>query len=96
MILSALGHGKASARTKRHIAAELGISTREVEEAIQQARLDGHPIISGDNGYYIGTADEARACADRLRSRAIHQLETAQALTATAERMSAGPLSLGL
>lgn len=87
-ILSALHHGRASARTKKYIATELGISTREVEEAIQKARLEGAPIISCDAGYYLGTAAEAKSCADRLRARAIHQMETAQALSKTAERLA--------
>jgi biotin operon repressor len=82
----------ATPQTKRVLAEKLGTSSREVELEVQDARLRGVPIISDSDGYrYAQTPQEARQCAARLRSRAIRQMETAQALDRAADKM---PLSL--
>ena len=84
----------AQPQTKRQLAEKANTSAREVELEINELRLAGYPICSNSDGYYIGTAAEVRACADALRSRAVHQMETAQALTKTAEAMEASPLAM--
>lgn len=72
-------------QTKRVLAEKLGWTTRDVELAIQQARLDGAPICSTTDGYWLGTPEEVAACARRLRHRAITQLLTARALRRAAQ-----------
>jgi biotin operon repressor len=67
-------------QVKRVLAEKLGVPTREVEALVQQARLDGVPIVSSSDGYWLGTPAEVADCAERLRNRAIHQLLTARAL----------------
>jgi biotin operon repressor len=74
--------------TKRALAEKLGVSTREVEAAIQEARLDGAPILSSADGYWLSQDPaEIRACASRLRDRAITQLRTASALGKAADEL---------
>jgi biotin operon repressor len=92
MILAALGF--TSPRTKRQLADATGWNTRDVEAAIQQARLEGAPICSDERGYWLGTAEEVRACADRLRRRYVTQAVTARALRRTARRLEAAQMSL--
>jgi biotin operon repressor len=66
----------------------LGLSIRQVQSALQSLRLEGKPVLSDGDGIRMAqTADEARACADALRRRAIRQLLTARALRRTARRM---------
>ena len=77
-----------SPQTKRELASKSGYSVRDVELLIHAARLEGVPIVSNSDGYWLGTAAEAKSCADRLRARAIHQMETASALSKTAERLA--------
>lgn len=76
-----LRYGAANARTKKHLSQDLGISQRAVELLIHAARLEGAPIISTSDGYHLSDDPaEIRACARRLRSRAVHQMSTAAAL----------------
>lgn len=80
----------ATPQTKRVLASKLGTTTREVELAVNAARLDGLPVISSGDGYRLGaSAAEVDACALRLRRRAINQLLTSRALRNTARRMAA-------
>ena len=88
-VLHVLGTGRAAALRKVDIARRLGIPTRQVEAEIQQLRLNGEPIVSDDHGYWLGTPEEVRVCADRLRRRAGHQLVTSRAMRRTASRMAA-------
>ena len=87
-VLYALGHGPANARRKIDLAHSTGLPTRTVELEIQHLRLEGHPICSDENGYWLGTVEEVEACARRLRSRYINQAMTARALRKTARRMA--------
>jgi hypothetical protein len=76
--------------TQKDIAKACDMEVRDVQQAILELRLAGHPIISTADrrGMRLAqTADEARACADALRRRAIRQLLTARALRRTARRM---------
>lgn len=85
-------------RTKREIAALSGIAVRDVEQLIQQARLEGAAVISDGDGYRISTDPaEVAACADALRRRLATQYLTTRALKRTARRMTeARDLTLGL
>lgn len=61
------------------LAERMGVSEREAQDAVQHARLQGEPIVSGNPGLWIATSDaEALAWCERQRSRAIHLMESAQ------------------
>lgn len=76
-------------QTKRELAERMGIPTREVEAAIQQARLDGKPILSNGDGYWMtDDPEDVRKMAARLRRRASTIHDTATALAATAEKLA--------
>jgi hypothetical protein len=80
--------GKDAAITYAELAERLSIPRRSVEEAVRQMRIDGIPLITGNDGVWAAeTAQEARNMAERLRTRAIHQMETAQALDRAADAM---------
>jgi biotin operon repressor len=89
-ILDAIPTGRPNALRKADIARRLGIPTRQVEAEIQKLRLDGEPVVSDEHGYWLGTPDEVRDCANRLRNRAGNQLLTARKMRQTAERMREG------
>ena len=75
-------------QTKRVLAEKSGYSVRDVELLIHAARLEGVPIVSSADGYWLSAnGAEIAVCADRLRRRAINQLLTARALRRTARRL---------
>ena len=85
-----LNNSRAHARTIGELSESLKVSRREIEAAVQSARLDGVPIVSGSEGLWIAsTAQEALEAAQALRRRAITQLVTARALRAAGKRMAA-------
>jgi biotin operon repressor len=87
MILEALTN---IPQNKRVLAEKLRTTTREVELAIQAARLEGHAILSNSGGYYLSTdPEEIRRCAERLRNRSLTQMKTASALWKSADKMPA-------
>jgi hypothetical protein len=94
-LLTLIGASAAEARTIGHIAEHAGVSRREVEAAIQAARLDGHPIVSGDRGVHLAqSAQEARSAANALRRRYITQAIVARAMRRAARRMAAAEAQL--
>jgi biotin operon repressor len=77
-------------QTKRELASKSGYSVRDVELLIQAARLEGAPICSSADGYWLATRwQDVETCHRRLRRRATNQLITARALRRTARRMEA-------
>ena len=87
-MIARLGRGRDAAVTYGELAERLGIPRRSVEEAIRLARHDLHPIVTGNEGAWLAeTPQEARRAAQALRDRAIHQMETAQALDRAADAM---------
>ena len=88
-LLSALGNSEAHARTYGEIAESAGVTRREVEQAVQDARLSGLPIVSSGKGLWLGTDAEALAWCERAHARAIHQLETVKGVRAGVERRGA-------
>ena len=83
-----------SATSLSELAEKMGVSRREAEQAVQDARMAGEPIVSGPRGLWIGSDAEALEWCERARSRAIHQLETVQAVQRGVERRrGAGQLS---
>jgi predicted DNA-binding transcriptional regulator YafY len=73
-----LNNSRDHARTIGELSESLKVSRREVEQAVQDARLDGVPIVSASEGLWIGTDEEALAWCEKQRSRAIHLMESAQ------------------
>jgi biotin operon repressor len=84
-----------SPQTKSVLASKAGWNVRDVEAEIQRLRLAGVPIVSNSDGYWLAqTPAEARQCAERLRNRAIRQLETAQGLDRAADNLERARLTL--
>lgn len=82
-----LSVGRDNAVTIGDLAELLSLPRRTIEAAVQDARLHGVPVISGNEGLWLAeTPQEAREAAARLRSRAIHQLDAVAALERWAER----------
>lgn len=78
-LLDAIPVGRQNARTKRELAAAMGMSTRAVEAEIEALRKDGKAPICSDSqvGYWRPqTVDELEQNVDRRRARAINQLTT--------------------
>ena len=90
-----LNIGRDHARTIGELAEALNVPRRTIEEAVQSARLDGVPIVSGSEGLWLAqTPQEAHEAALALRRRAIHQLVTARALRRAGDAMQGTPLTL--
>ena len=85
-----LNRGRDAAVTIGQLQERLGVNRRIVERSIEELRANGRPICSDAGGIWIAdTADEVRACADRLNRRLVTQYRTVRALRATAARMRA-------
>lgn len=83
-----LPNGEVRAVTLSALAERLNVSRREVEQAVLENRLAGLPVCSSSKGLWLTTSpQEAREQAQRLRSRAIHQMETAQAMERAADAL---------
>lgn len=95
-ILRYVGSSQDTAVTLSAIADAAGVSRREVEQAIQQARLDGIPLITSGRGVWRAqTPQEAREWVKAQRSRAIHLMESAAGVERWADQQdSAGQASL--
>lgn len=86
-----------SPQTKRELADKSGYTIRDVELLIHAARLEGVPICSNTDGYWLSQdAAEVRQCADRLLHRLSVQAATAHALKATADRLEGEPKTMAL
>ena len=85
-----LNNSRAHARTIGELAEALRVSRREIEAAVQAARIDGVPIVSGSEGLWISDSpEEVARAAESLRKRLVTQYATVRALRATARRMAA-------
>lgn len=77
-------------QTKKELADRMGVPQRTVEASVNEARHEGHPILSDSDGYRLtDDPEEVATMARRLHRRSTHVHETAQALEQTAERMRA-------
>ena len=88
-VLSRLGHGADAARSIGEVQEELGWTRRQVELAVQQLRLDGHPVASGAAGVWLGDVADMEATYRYLRGRIESQAITAWAVRATLRQMRA-------
>lgn len=83
--------GRDAAITYGDLAERLNIHRRMVEKAVRQMRLDGIPVITGNDGAWVATSpQEAREQAERLRARAIHIMEPAAVLERWADEQESG------
>lgn len=65
--------GEANAISNKQVAVLAKCTPREVRRLVEQARQEGEPICSCDNGYFIAeTADELR----RMLKKHYHQINT--------------------
>lgn len=78
--------GRENAITYGELAERLNVQRRSVEKAVRDMRLNGIPVITGNDGCWVATSpQEAREAAERLRARGIHIFEAAAALERWAE-----------
>ena len=78
--------GRDNAITYGELAERLNVPRRSVEKAVRDMRLNGIPVVTGNEGAWIATSpQEAREAASRLRARGIHIYEAAAALETWAE-----------
>lgn len=76
--------------TIAELSQRLGWPRRTVEEAIEDARLDGEPIIAGKDGVRLSTdPDEIRAYARGRRHRLASIAKGTRSLLRTARRLDA-------
>lgn len=89
-IATLLPSGEDRAVTLSELAERMGVSRREVEHAVQAARLAGEPIVTSQRGCWLSTdPDEVARAAESLNSRVVNQYRTVRAMRATARRMRA-------
>src|SRR5688500_2764972 len=75
--------------TDQDVNRERRTAIRNVQHAIQELRLRGVPVCSGDEGLWrAATSQEALECADRLRRRYITQAYGARALRRAGRAMA--------
>jgi Mn-dependent DtxR family transcriptional regulator len=85
LLLAQLGRGGDNATTYGELTDRLRVSRRKVERGVQELRLRGWLVITDDRGCWLSyDAAEGRAMYRRLRSRYIHQAQTARAVLRTA------------
>lgn len=62
--------GQCRAASSHQLETQLGISGRQLRQAVSDLRCAGHPICSGDDGYfYAETREELEATIRQLNSR---------------------------
>src|SRR3990172_140515 len=80
--------------TLRELSERTGMPRRACERAVQELRRASEPICSDGRGIRLGTtSSETRRAADRLRQRALEQMETAAAPQAPADATAAREIS---
>lgn len=88
-LLDIIDRDPSPVRTIGSLAYISGRPRRTIEEAIQQARLEGHPIIT-DGGIRVATTfEEWSELVDWLDARMVTQRATVNALTQARDRMAA-------
>lgn len=73
--------GRNNAQTATELSAITGDDRRTITERIQRERLEGSPILSCVNGYYLPESpDDLRRCVSSLWSRIREQIATVRSL----------------
>ena len=67
LLVEQLGHGEEEATPARELAARLGVDDRRLRRAVMSARLDGVPILSSREGYFLPSLDRRRALLEKLQ-----------------------------
>lgn len=75
-------------RTIDTLAYLAGVPRRSIEKAIQQARLEGVPVITDGGVRLAETPEDVQSLADWLAARLRTQRETVTALLATRDRLA--------
>ena len=73
------GHSRAV--HKARLAAKVGASERQVKIAVNALRIEGVPVASGNDGYYLATTpEELDGTLNRIKSQAFVMLGTVKGL----------------
>lgn len=86
VILRLIGRGRDHAVTLGAICDATGWSTRRVYYATRAARLDGHLIGSGREGYWLADVVEFDATIRSMQRRLVEQYKTIRVMRAAANR----------
>ena len=87
LLLLQLRRGRENAITARQLAALLDCTERTIRLLTREARREGHPIATGDEGYYwASNEDEFYHIIAQMRSRAEDINETVRRLEARWQR----------
>lgn len=75
-------YGRGNAVTSSYLGSITGLSKREIERAVQDARLNGVPIISDNlTGYFIATCQQdIDIFYESMRRRGLNTFKTARAV----------------
>ena len=79
----------------RALATAMGVNDRYVRRIVADARALGHPIISGNQGYRIGSREDLLRCAARLDAHAKRELKIARDLRISADQVTYRPGMFG-
>lgn len=92
-LVEVLGRGEESAIPARELAARLGVDDRKLRRAVMAARLDGVPVLSSKEGYFLPSLDRRRALLEKLQFENTMRARikaTCRAITATGGKMDVG------
>lgn len=67
-IMGYIPKGKQNAISNKELAHRMNTTARVVRKLIEEARQNGEPICSGDEGYWIGDREDIRRTLKRLYS----------------------------
>ena len=88
-LLAGLRRGRDNARSLSELAEDTNLPRRDLEKAIRELRLAGHPICSGSEGIYFGErAADIDATLAQLDSRIRSQFATRRALRRVRRRLA--------
>lgn len=95
-LLSIIPKGKQYAIHLDQLALKMNMSRNAVKHLVREARIQGKPIISGKNGYWIAeTNAELEAFAESLKRAAVTRLGSASAIKEQASMID-GQINLNL
>lgn len=85
-----LRRGRDGARTMGDLAESMNVSRRQIEQSIQELRLRGFAVASGQSGVWVADhAADLDETIDSMQSRLVSQYRTVRAMRATRRRMLA-------
>lgn len=72
LFLEASGENALSGRMLAQLA---DCNERDIRDDVRALRLEGKPVCSGNQGYWLGSPEELLRCARRLRAHAIKEMQ---------------------